>query len=602
MKRILLAQVIFALLAPVWLWASGAGATPQTTSEATTTTTTKKTTTKRKAPAKPARPTIASQLQKLQEQLESQSRMIDQQQSQIQQLQQSNTQLLQHVQTQDQQLRTSVEQLVQKANNTDTATAALTSQVSEVKASTTTVANNLIETQKTTQKLAKEFESPLAIHFKGVTLTPGGWLEVASINRVRNENADQIGVLGTPPFNGTANAHLSEFRFTARGSRPTLLVEGKLGGKKITGYWELDFLSQAPTANQLETNSFNPRQRQLFAQVEFENGTTYAGGQMWSLLVTDRKGMLPRSEFIPTTIEGSYVIGYTYVRQAGFRVIHNFNNKTWAGFSLENPETSFNASFVPPDTFGLNSSANALSPVGGNVPFLAGFTNGFSTNLTPDVIGKLAFEPGFGHYEIKGLGRFFRDRRNGDNRYIAGGGIGFGMILPVKAKKADFVVEGLWGRGIGRYGAANNADITLKPDGAPVPLRSGHALAGLELHPKPKLDIYIYGGDEYYYRNPYTTVNASGVTIAAGYGSPLANNTNCTVEVVPTGGAACGAQNRNVWQATGGFWYRFAKGPYGTLQYGAQYEYLQRNTWAAVGGAPQGNDNVLYNSFRYILP
>jgi hypothetical protein len=72
--------------------------------------------------------------------------------------------------------------------------------------------------------------------------------------------------------------------------------------------------------------------------------------------------------------------------------------------------------------------------------------------------------------------------------------------------------------------------------------------------------------------------------------------------VVPTGGAACGAQNKNVWEATGGYWYRFAKGPYGTLQFGTQYEYLQRNTWSGVGGAPQGSDNVVYNSFRYILP
>ena len=34
----------------------------------------------------------------------------------------------------------------------------------------------------------------------------------------------------------------------------------------------------------------------------------------------------------------------------------------------------------------------------------------YSSNLAPDFIGKLAFEPGFGHYEIFALGSLFRDR------------------------------------------------------------------------------------------------------------------------------------------------------------------------------------------------
>ena len=35
----------------------------------------------------------------------------------------------------------------------------------------------------------------------------------------------------------------------------------------------------------------------------------------------------------------------------------------------------------------------------------------YSTNLAPDMIVKLAYDsPKLGHYEVKGLGRFFRDR------------------------------------------------------------------------------------------------------------------------------------------------------------------------------------------------
>ena len=71
---------------------------------------------------------------------------------------------------------------------------------------------------------------------------------------------------------------------------------------------------------------------------------------------------------------------------------------------------------------------------------------------------------------------------------------------------------------------------------------------------------------------------------------------------MPTGGAACGAQNRNAWDVTVGSWYRLYKGSYGTFQYGWQYQYLYRSTWSGVGGSPKGLDNVVMTSFRYLIP
>ena len=37
-------------------------------------------------------------------------------------------------------------------------------------------------------------------------------------------------------------------------------------------------------------------------------------------------------------------------------------------------------------------------------------TTNYSYNASPDFIGKIVFEPGFGHYEVFGLVRDFRDR------------------------------------------------------------------------------------------------------------------------------------------------------------------------------------------------
>jgi hypothetical protein len=58
---------------------------------------------------------------------------------------------------------------------------------------------------------------------------------------------------------------------------------------------------------------------------------------------------------------------------------------------------------------GLNTSQNTATGVN-LLPFLANYSNGFSTNLAPDLLAKVAFEPRWGHFEIKALGRFFRDR------------------------------------------------------------------------------------------------------------------------------------------------------------------------------------------------
>jgi hypothetical protein len=448
---------------------------------------------------------------------------------------------------------------------------------------------------------AKGSQEPAAIRYKGITLTPGGFLEAASMVRTRNENADVIGNFSAIPFDGTANSHLSEFRASARGSRFSLLAEGLAGSTKLTGYYEIDFLGQAPTANQVETNSFTPRQRQLWGQAEFSNGLTFTAGQMWSLLTTDRKGVATRAEFIPLTIDGAYVVGYDYVRQTSFRFTKKFQNKYWAAVELANPETSQpNASYVPSNLFGFNSSTNATSPSGATLNYLSGSTNGFSTNLAPDLLAKFVWEPGWGHYEIKALGRFFRDRISGNTTVVPGGGLGAAATLPLGAKKADFTMEGLIGNGIGRYGAANGPDVTLRPDGWIIPIHALHLMAALEFHPQPKLDLYLYGGNEYYGRAAY--VNPDSPAHPAGYGSTLVTNTNCNLEVIPTDGIACGAQNKDVAEGTAGFWYRVYKGPAGTFQLGTQYGYLHRTAWSGVGGAPQGGDNLVMTSLRYCLP
>lgn len=636
-RAIILTLAATLCLSTAWTNAAGQSSTTPTpaTKAATATTTTpatapavaKKTTTTKKT----AKPTVEQQLQSLNEKLAQQQTQIQAQQTQIQQLQQTNGDLKQQVQSQKDTFQSSLQQATSQAAAAQEGINSLHTTVTDLQSTTQATANALLENKKGVEAL----ENPLAIHYKGITITPGGWLESTFLVRGRNANADLTTPFSSVPYNGVVNSNLSEFQASARGSRPIVVATGNVGSTKLTGYMEMDFLGAADTANYVETNSFNPRMRQLWMQAEFKNGVTFTAGQFWSLMTTDRKGIATRSEFIPTTIEGSYVVGYTYVRQNAVRLTKDWNNKVWGAVELGNAQTTLATSYTPANLMGFNNSTNALSPTGSTVPFGTPVTvtlngvstsvvaptgaNGLSTDIAPDFIGKLAFEPGWGHFEIKGLGRIFRDRiagtadAAGSTNVSAGGGLGWAAILPLAGsklvsnnknwtQKIDFVFEGLAGKGIGRYGAANLADVTVQPNGNIVPLPAINTLAGFEFHPTPKLDLYVYGGDQYVGSQRYTALH-DGDVVAAGYGSFLVNNTNCGVEVVPTGGAACGAQNKNLWDTTGGFWYRIWKGNFGTLQYGMQFEYIGRTTWAGIkGGSVTGSDAVGLTSGRFYLP
>jgi hypothetical protein len=454
------------------------------------------------------------------------------------------------------------------------------------------------DSQAKPQEPARSNPDEAEIRYKSVTFTPGGFIEAAMLYRSANENADIGSTFANVPYGGSANSHLSEFRGTARQSRLSLLVAGKVGDWKMSGYYEFDFLGAAPTANEVESNSFNIRQRQLWAQVETRSGFSFVAGQTWSLLTLNRQGLSPRSEWIPSTIDAQYVVGYDWARQWSARVTERLGNrKVWLAASVENPETTVSVVNPPAGVLGLNTSPNATSPSSQIVVNSTPGANGVSTDVAPDVLAKVAFEPGWGHYEIKGLVRFFRDRVNGSNSTTTGGGIGFGVILPL-ARRLDVIAQGLVGSGIGRYASGQAPDVTLDPDGAIVPIRAWHILAGVELHPSAKLDVYGYFGREHSDRADY--LNAAGMGV--GYGSPLNDNSACSVEI-QAAGLACQAQTMGLWQIQPGFWYRFHKGPEGTLQAGFSYSYTRKETWPGIGGlAPVGRDHIVMASFRYYIP
>jgi TolA-binding protein len=466
------------------------------------------------------------------------------------------------------------------------------------------IANSVAAVQQSLQDQTKRIEaleSPATIHYKGLSIAPGGYFEAAELLRTRNENADIASGLSNTPLNGTSNSKLTEYRGSVRGSRLSMLVERQLGGTSLSGYLETDFLGAAPTANYVQSSAFTPRLRQGWVQIQWRAGWSLAAGQFWSLATTDRKGLALRAEYIPSVMDANYVVGWTWTRQRAVRVTKNFHNGIWAAFEIDEPENAYSAAYVPPNLMGLNTSQNTDTGVL-LLPYMPNYSFGNSTTLAPDLLAKLVFEPGWGHYEIKAVGRFFRDRLAstattvGQTNYSEGWGVGFGTVLPVVKNKMDMELEGMVGQGIGRYGAAAFPDVTLNPvSGRMLGLRQLHTLAGIEYHPRAKLDLFTYAGEEYAGRYAMVAPNGS----AAGYGSTLVSYSDCTDEVDMN---ACSGANRNVQEVTAGYWFKLYQGSFGRIQYGNQVEYLHRNLWSGVGHTPQGGDLVMFSSVRFYLP
>jgi hypothetical protein len=564
-------------------------------------TTTTTTTTKKVHHKKPAGPSVSEQLEELRRSLQQQNDQIQALQQQVQQRDGTIQQLQQNV-SQAQNAATQAQQAAQSASaQNQQQLQSVQTDLADLK----TVTTNSVTSFQETQKRVVDLENPGAVHYKGVTLTPGGFLAAEGLWRNHNETNDVLTSFNGVPYNGSPNSQLSEFRLTARQSRMSLLAEGKIGNAKLTGYWEMDFLGAAPTANENQSNSFTPRQRQLWGQAAFNNGWTITGGQTWSLWSSNKKGIETRQEWIPATIEAQYVVGYDFARLATVRLTKNFNNKAWLAVAVENPE------MLNPSS--LNSPAGVFGPANGPTgPAGSSFaaTNSLATDFMPDFVAKAAFEPGWGHFEVKGLMRVFRDKIPANpllgtaayNDKAFGGGLGVNGILPIIPKKADLILQASYGQGIGRYTDSTNVDVTYAQDGALIPLKQAQAFAGLELHPNPKLDWYFYGGDEYVGRDWYIGTDGKGY----GYGSSLADNSACQQTYVGSD-TKCQANFRNLGELTTGFWYRFYKGPAGTLQWGSQVEFIRKSTWAGTTTndattTPKGSEAVVLTSFRYVLP
>jgi hypothetical protein len=430
-----------------------------------------------------------------------------------------------------------------------------------------------------TAKIKKDIANPTTLHYKGITLTPGGYVAGETIYRTKATGGDIPTAFNAIPYEGADAYSLSEFFGSARQSRVTLMAEGKTSWGTLRGYYEADWLGTGITSNNNQSNSYVLRQRVIWGQVETNNHWAFTGGQLWSLATEDKKGISNISGDImtPQTIDPNYVAGFVWTRQYGFRVTKTFDHAAF-GIAAENPQLLYTASLAGNTPYAVigNAGANGgnynaaistctpatsivnytnqteIDNVGNKVQIAVPVyktVNGcadiatLSFNQAPDVIVKATFDPGWGHYEIIGIGGFAHEtvypgETTNGNLYggltdvvtgaavapalttagyyknsIMLGGIGGSFRVPVVGNKLIFGAKALYGPGMGRYGDSTLADVTADAAGELAPIHNLSGLLTVEVNPTPRFAIYLNYGGDYAGR---TDFGAAGATTSLG--------------------------------------------------------------------------------------
>ncbi|MGA7386027.1 MAG: hypothetical protein WBW81_15435 [Methylocella sp.] len=451
---------------------------------------------------------------------------------------------------------------------------------------------------------------PSSLYVNGVSITPGGFFELATVARSHFIGADVATPFSNIPFANIPSSHVGEFRLSARRSRAALLVRGDVTPTThLSGYGEFDWLGAAQTGNENQTDSFNLRIRHLYMTVDNDDfGAHFLAGHAFTLATMNIIGILPRTENTPITIEDQYVPGFVWARQDQIRVVKDFDQTLWFALSAEQPATTFGGT-APTDPTVINVLPGVISPPTGQGTIVGGSLfnsiNPLSLNQMPDIIGKVAWDPTIAdrtiHMEAFGIFRNFVDRVDfpattgiiNHNINSTGGGGGGSILVPVIPKVLEAQFSGMTGRGIGRYGAAQLADVTFRTDGGLTAIPETMFLAGLVLHAWPGLDLYAYAGEEY--ENPNFGFTPLGTNHFVGLGNPAFNNSGCAVEL----STVCSGNVRRVESITGGFWQDIYKGSFGRLTGGLEYMYAKKYGFQGIGGEPSRQENMFYTSLRY---
>jgi hypothetical protein len=425
---------------------------------------------------------------------------------------------------------------------------------------------------------------PPYLRIGSTCIMPVGFLDLTSVWRDKNAGSSLGSNYGSIPYNNGVPGNLSEFRFTPQNSRLGFRADGDWKGAHFIGYNEFDFLGTSASNGIGVTNgAFVPRLRLFWVDVR-KGDWEFLGGQSWSMLTPNRKGIsaLPGDLFYSQVIDVNYMAGLTWTRQPGVRVLYHPTSKVTVGVSLENPNQYAGGQAGGPKITPPTALAGYLGTQLDDTT-----TSYLSTpNLAPDIIVKVAFDPSSKfHVEVAGIQRTFKTYTLATNQRFtkAGGGVSFNANLEL-LKNFRVVTNNYWSDGGGRYLFGQAPDVILRADGSPSLIHAGGTVDGLEWTIKNTL-LYTYYGGIYVGRN--AAFDANGKSLI-GYGFTGSPN----------------SQNRAINELTFGFNQTMWKNPrFGAINVMGQYEWLQRNPWfVAISQPKAAHDSTIYFNLRYTLP
>ncbi len=468
----------------------------------------------------------------------------------------------------------------QQQATTENAAAVTTLQttVTDLKANNVSLATTVSDE---TASIKKAIAHPDSLHYKGINITPGGFTAAETVYRSKATGGDIPTAFSGIPYERADAYSLSEFFGSARQSRVSLMAEGKTSWGTLRGYYEADWLGTGITSNNNQSNSYVLRQRVVWGQAETNSHWAFTGGQLWSLATEDKKGISNLSGDIltPQTIDPNYVTGFVWTRQYGFRITKTGKYASF-GIAAENPQLLYTASLAGNEPYAVLGSAgtnggnyNAAISTCTPATSIVNYTNQAETdsagntievavpvyktlngcadiatlsfNKAPDILAKVALDPGWGHYEIFGIGGFAHEtvypgETTNSNLYggltdvaasaaagstvlaapalssagyftnsIKVGGVGGSLRVPLIPNKLTFGAKGLFGPGIGRYGDSTLADVTANAAGLLRPVHNVSGLFTVEATPTPRLSIYLNYGGDYAGREDYATPTAT---------------------------------------------------------------------------------------------
>ena len=434
---------------------------------------------------------------------------------------------------------------------------------------------------------------PPYLRIGSVCVMPVGFMDLTAFWRDKSAATGTLGSnFGSVPYNNAPLGNLSEYHFSVQNSRLGFRVDGDWKGMHFIGYNEFDFNGTGGATNYAVTNGAIVPRLRLFWIDERKGGIEILGGQSWSLMTPNRKGLsaLPGDLFYSQVVDINYIAGLTWTRQPGVRVLfHGPKDKINFGLSIEQGDQYIGGSggggaITPPAALaGLVSSQLDQAQ---NVT-LAGYLN--TPVLSPDFIAKMAFDPSSRfHFELGGILSTFKTTSLAApwvKHSTTGQGLTFGVNAGLM-KSLRWVASGMYSQGEGRYLFGAAPDIIVRADGSLSAVHADSYITGFEDTIKNTL-LYAYFSGDYIGRN--VALDANGTTLI-GYGFKGSANSN----------------NRSINEGTIGFNQTLWRNPrYGAVNLMGQYEYLERSPWYYVAGQAGGkktHDNTIYMNLRYTLP